>query len=188
MKIYTKTGDKGQTSLWGGQRVAKSHLRIEAYGTVDELNSLLGVVRDLCAGERLGAPIKLIQDTLFVVGGMLATPSDKKLAMAPIGVEDIEWLEKGIDRMETELPPLTNFVLPGGYVAASQCHVARCVCRRAERLVVALSEHDSPPALVMEYLNRLSDYLFVLARYILVSNGGEEIIWEGRKSAMNDGQ
>jgi cob(I)alamin adenosyltransferase len=180
LKIYTKTGDKGQTSLWGGDRVSKSHLRIESYGTVDELNSNLGLVGDYTSGQ-LKVDIKHLQDILFVVGAMLATPTDKKFALIPIDLEDILWLEKGIDTMESQLEPLKNFILPGGHPAVSHCHVARCVCRRAERLVVALNDLDEAPSLVIEYLNRLSDYLFVLSRFLAKENHVEEIIWVAKK-------
>lgn len=181
-KIYTKTGDKGQTSLWGGARVPKHHLRIESYGTVDELNSHLGLVRDSLQDENLRTNLKTIQDRLFTVGSILATDPEKadKMATPDLLQSDIEQLEQWIDEMDQSLPELKNFILPGGHPAVSFCHIARCVCRRAERLTVALHELEPVNELVLIYLNRLSDYLFVLARKVGQIFGAAEIIWKAR--------
>ena len=181
-KIYTKTGDKGQTSLWGGARVPKHHIRIEAYGTVDELNSYLGLVRDQLQDEELRTDLKIIQDRLFALGSILATDPEKsgKIQTPDLFESDIEQLETWIDNMESLLPELKNFILPGGHQAVSFCHVARCVCRRAERLSVALNENEPVNELVLQYLNRLSDYLFVLSRRIGQLYGVEEVIWNQR--------
>jgi len=181
-KIYTKTGDKGQTSLWGGARVPKHHIRIEAYGTVDELNSYLGVVRDHLSDETLRLNLKTIQDRLFTLGSILATDPEKagKIQTPDLFESDIQQLEQWIDEMEASLPTLKNFILPGGHAAVSFCHVARCVCRRAERLSVALNENEPINELVLQYLNRLSDYLFVLSRYIGQLFGVNEVVWNGR--------
>jgi cob(I)alamin adenosyltransferase len=181
-KIYTKTGDKGQTSLWGGARVPKHHIRIEAYGTVDELNSYLGVVRDQLQDEELKTDLKIIQDRLFTLGSILATDPEKsgKIQTPDLFESDIKQLETWIDNMESLLPELKNFILPGGHQAVSFCHVARCVCRRAERLSVALNENEPVNELVLQYLNRLSDYLFVLSRRIGQLYGVEEVIWNQR--------
>lgn len=184
MKVYTKTGDKGTTSLYGGVKVSKNHVRIDAYGTVDELNSTIGLIRcsqiDILFIEQLIQ----IQKDLFHVGAELATPKEKMYlangkSRLPklIAESDIEQLEKWIDEMEEKLPPLTHFILPGGYLAASHAHLSRCICRRAERITVALSELDEIGEEVLKYLNRLSDYLFVLARKIAADAGREEIKW-----------
>lgn len=171
MKIYTRTGDRGETSLFGGARVPKNDPRIEAYGTVDELNSLLGVVLAIESDVQLLA----VQRDLFEIGAHLASPGTSRFT----GVDSsrIEELERGIDAMEAELAPLKSFILPGGTPAAAQLHVARTVCRRAERLVVAL--HDDDPATLssITYLNRLSDYLFVAARYANHKRGVEDVPW-----------
>lgn len=166
MKIYTKRGDKGETSLLGGQRVPKHHLRIEAYGTVDELNAFLGLLRDQ---EGMLTEVKeeivFIQETLFTIGSHLALePGKEKIKLPEISNMQIELLEKSIDKMNETLPEMRNFVLPGGHQAVSLCHVARCVCRRAERNTVHLSEFSKVEKEVIAYLNRLSDYLFVLGR------------------------
>jgi cob(I)alamin adenosyltransferase len=179
-KIYTKTGDEGQTALFGGRRLPKSHLRIESYGTVDELNSFLGLVRDMTNDIHIAAILKDIQDRLFAIGANLASDPSKKLAPPDIKQEDIGLLEREIDVMEEVLPTLKNFILPGGHPAVSHCHVARCVCRRAERLVVALHLEEPVELLVLQYLNRLSDYLFVLSRKIGYDLGVEEVIWKPR--------
>jgi len=182
MKIYTKTGDKGQTSLIGGTRVPKHHLRIETYGTVDELNSHIGLVRDTFQHHHSQAILKLIQDRLFTIGASLASDPEKSKMKIPDLLEtDVELLEKEIDTMNEVLPELKNFILPGGHHVASYCHVARCVCRRAERLSVHLSENDFVDDKVIIYLNRLSDYLFVLARFILHTNTAPEIPWQPRQ-------
>lgn len=183
-KIYTKTGDTGSTALIGGSRVPKSHIRIEAYGTVDELNSWLGVVADLLGDDDRNKPVlKEIQNRLFTIGSSLACDPDKdiKMAIPDLKAEDVILLEKEIDWMDVQLPALKNFVLPGGNSVASHCHVARCVCRRAERICVAMQEEKQPvDKLVIQYLNRLSDYLFTLSREILHSQKGVETIWETR--------
>lgn len=166
MKIYTKKGDSGETSLLGGQRVPKHHLRIEAYGTVDELNSFLGLLRDQSeVHQDIRHEIIQIQETLFTIGSHLALePGKEKIKLPEISKADAEKLEQAIDRMNEHLPEMRNFVLPGGHQAVSICHVARCVCRRAERNVVHLSEFSRVEKEVLAYLNRLSDYLFVLSR------------------------
>lgn len=167
-KIYTKTGDKGKTSLIGGTKVPKSHLRIESYGTVDELNSYIGLVNDHLHHPHLKIMLKEIQDRLFTVGAALACDPEKELKMSipDLKEEDIQLLENEIDSMTAELPEMKHFILPGGHIAVSTAHVARCVCRRAERICVAMTEQEMPvEPLVIKYLNRLSDYLFVLARY-----------------------
>ena len=180
-KIYTKTGDKGQTSLFGGKRLAKHHLRIEAYGTVDELNVYVGLVRDNAENEAIRALLKDIQDRLFTIGATLATDPDKALSTPDLHISDIEVLERAIDEMETELPPLKNFILPGGHTTVSFCHLARVVCRRAERLSVALDEAEGVDNIVLKYLNRLSDYFFVLSRKLAKDLGVEEVTWNARK-------
>jgi cob(I)alamin adenosyltransferase len=169
MKIYTKTGDKGTTALFGGERVPKSDARVDAYGTVDELNSYLGLLRDLSKESLLIE----IQDRLFTVGAILATVSDK-VKVPRLSDDDVLVLEKAIDKMEESLEPMKHFILPGGHETVSFCHIARTVCRRAERLVVALESADP---LVIKYLNRLSDYLFVLSRYLSKKLRAEEIPW-----------
>ena len=182
-KIYTKTGDKGTTALIGGTRIPKNHIRIEAYGTVDELNSWLGCIYDQLSVQELKELLKEIQDRLFTLGSSLACDPDKntKMEIPDLKPKDILLLEHEMDRMNEVLPELKNFVLPGGNLTASNCHVARCVCRRAERICVAIQEENQfiDPQ-VIQYLNRLSDYLFVLARYILHINKGEETIWKSR--------
>lgn len=182
MKIYTKTGDKGQTSLFGGERVPKHHLRIESYGTVDELNSFIGLVRDQKIDERSYDTLIEIQDRLFTLGSMLATPDDKggKIKIPKLAEVDIEFLEKEIDAMNEQLPPLKSFVLPGGHTTVSYCHICRTVCRRAERLVTALAENEPVDELVVKYLNRLSDYLFTLARKLSQDLGANEVEWSPR--------
>jgi cob(I)alamin adenosyltransferase len=178
MKIYTKTGDKGQTSLIGGTRVPKHHLRIESYGTVDELNSYIGLIRDQQLSEHQQNLLKEIQDRLFTIGSALASdPEKSKMKIPDLHQEDIELLEKEIDTMTADLPELRHFILPGGSNAVSFCHLARCVCRRAERLCVHLSEDSFVDEKVMVYLNRLSDYLFVLSRKLCFDNQIEENKW-----------
>jgi cob(I)alamin adenosyltransferase len=165
MKIYTKTGDQGTTALFGGKRVSKADLRIDAYGTVDELNSWIGVVRDQPVNEKRKDFLVAIQDHLFVTGAILATePGNTKVKIPALSEEDVTALEKEIDAMDSQLPPMRSFILPGGHQAVSFCHVARTVCRRAERLTIALHAQEPIDMLVVRYLNRLSDYLFVLAR------------------------
>ncbi|ADY51202.1 ATP/cobalamin adenosyltransferase [Pseudopedobacter saltans DSM 12145] len=178
MKIYTKTGDKGYTSLIGGTRISKHHLRIESYGTIDELNSYLGLIKDQDIRDRDKEVLKEIQDRLFTIGALLASDPEKQTKKVPdLFISDVELLEKEIDLMTEILPALRHFVLPGGTTASSFCHIARCVCRRAERLVVELSETSIVEKLVIMYLNRLSDYLFVLSRTINHLSHVEENKW-----------
>lgn len=180
-KIYTKTGDKGTTALFGGARVPKHHIRIESYGTVDELNSYIGLLRDFIEDKHLQDVLKEIQDRLFTVGAILATdPSKKKLKTPDLQDTDVTFLETEIDAMETQLEPLQSFILPGGHSTVSFCHIARCVCRRAERLSVALNGNEPIEPLVMQYLNRLSDYLFVLGRLLAKMLGAKEEPWVPR--------
>jgi cob(I)alamin adenosyltransferase len=182
MKIYTKTGDTGQTSLLGGSRVPKHHLRIESYGTLDELNSSIGVVRDHTKHESIQAWLINIQETLFTLGAELATePGNETVKIPHILNSDITWLENRIDEMDAILPPLKNFVLPGGAPVVSFCHVARCICRRAERITVHLAEEESAPEFSIQYLNRLSDFLFTLCRYFSLIENAKEIPWNPRK-------
>jgi cob(I)alamin adenosyltransferase len=183
MKIYTKTGDAGETSLYGGQRVSKADARVEAYGTVDETNALLGVVRASGAVPDVDALLEQIQNELFVVGGELACPPERvaTLGMPLIDAPRIEALEQAIDRYEAELAPLKSFVLPGGSVTASGLHHARAVCRRAERLVVAIASENPVRAELVVYLNRLSDLLFVLARYANHVAHLPDVPWAPRK-------
>lgn len=183
MKIYTKTGDAGKTSLIGGAKVLKSNPRIEAYGTVDELNSYIGLVSDFCNGDHTKNILKEIQDRLFTIGSELACDPDKntKLAIPDLHESDVELLEKEIDKMDAELPQMKNFILPGGLPVVSFMHIARCVCRRAERCCVGLLENgDVASSLIIKYINRLSDYLFMLARYTGMINNVPEIIWKPR--------
>lgn len=183
LKIYTKTGDKGTTSLIGGTKVSKSHIRIESYGTVDELNSWVGVVSDHIADATTKQTLKEVQDRLFTIGSSLACDPEKepKLKIPDLHESDVEFLEKEIDRMNEVLEPMRAFILPGGAAAVSFAHVARCVCRRAERLCVAMQQDEMEvESLVLKYLNRLSDYLFVVARYITHLQGAEEIQWKPR--------
>lgn len=185
MKVYTKTGDKGTTALFGGTRVPKHHIRIESYGTVDELNSYIGLIRDQEIAETYKKALIRIQDRLFTAGAILATDPEKailksgkeRLNIPKISEQDVSFLENEIDTMESFLPPMTHFVLPGGHQTVSFCHIARCVCRRAERLSVALSEAEPTDEQVLKYLNRLSDYLFVLARKLSFDLKAEEVKW-----------
>jgi len=182
-KIYTKTGDKGTTSLIGGTKVNKSHIRIESYGTVDELNSWIGVVNDHIDDVVTQQTLKEIQDRLFTIGSSLACDPDKeiKLKIPDLQETDVEFLEREIDRMNESLPEMKTFILPGGAAAVSFAHVARCVCRRAERICVAMqAEELEVEPLVIKYLNRLSDYLFVIARYIGHLQNAEEVQWKPR--------
>ena len=183
IKIYTKTGDKGKTSLIGGTKVFKNDIRIATYGTIDELNSHIGLVGDYTPGEHNRNILKLVQDRLFVIGSSLACDPGKETGMhiPDLKEEDIELLEKEIDKMNDALPPMKNFILPGGHVAVSSTHIARCVCRRAERLCVNMQQHELfVEPLIIKYINRLSDYLFVLARFIAQELHVAEIIWRGR--------
>ena len=181
MKIYTKTGDKGQTSLVGGTRVSKTELRIEAYGTVDELNSYVGLVRDQAVNIDRKELLKEIQDRLFTIGSILASePEQTKKRIPDLHESDIELLEKAMDEMDTHLEPMRFFILPGGNQAISFGHVARTVCRRAERVVLRLSLESEVNDLVIRYLNRLSDYLFVLCRMMAKDLNIEENAWKPR--------
>lgn len=189
MKVYTKTGDSGTTALFGGTRVPKHHIRIESYGTVDELNSHIGLIRDQDMSDLYKKVLIEVQDRLFTVGAILATPPEKetlkngqpRLQNLGIVESDIEFLENEIDRMEEALPPMTHFVLPGGHTTVSYCHIARCVCRRAERLAVHLNDIEPTDEHVIKYLNRLSDYLFVLARKLSHDLNADEVQWIPRK-------
>jgi cob(I)alamin adenosyltransferase len=180
-KIYTKTGDKGETSLIGGVRVPKYHLRIESYGTVDELNSYIGLVKDMITDEHAKEVLYEIQDRLFTIGSVLASdPEKSKMKIPDLHETDVELLEKEMDVMDENLPELRSFILPGGHPAVSTAHVARCICRRAERLVVHLSNESQVPEIIAVYLNRLSDYLFVLSRKIATDFNVDEIPWRPR--------
>ena len=191
MKIYTKTGDKGITSLFGGTRVPKHHIRIESYGTVDELNAHIGLLRDQEIHKHYKDMLITIQDNLFTVGAILATDPEKstlksgkaRLNIPKISEADITQLEDEMDAMNDALPPITHFVLPGGHQTVSFCHIARCVCRRAERLATALNELEPVQSETLIYLNRLSDYLFVLARKLSYDLKAEEIKWVPNKES-----
>lgn len=181
MKIYTKTGDKGTTALLGGARVPKSDLRINAYGTVDELNSFVGLLRDQEVNASRVDLLKEIQDRLFTIGADLATmPEKKKVKKPDLLEEDVLLLEREMDSMESELAPLKAFILPGGHQSVSFCHLARTVCRRAERIAVELSAHEEVSHLVIQYLNRLSDFLFVLGRKMAQELNVDEVTWKPR--------
>jgi cob(I)alamin adenosyltransferase len=189
-KIYTKTGDKGQTGLLGGTRVPKHDLRIQAYGTVDELNSHIGLVRDMITTQRtelidadaIKQLLIIVQDRLFTIGSHLAAdPEKNKMALPPMHDTDVTELENAIDQINDRIPPMKFFVLPGGHITISHLHVARCVCRRAERLVIELNEAQLVLPLILVYLNRLSDYLFTLSRGIAFDLKAEETPWHPRK-------
>ena len=190
MKIYTKTGDKGTTALFGGTRVPKHHIRIDSYGTVDELNSHLGLIRDQDIDAHSKSILQIIQDKLFTVGAVLATDPEKailksgkeRLNIPKISTKDIELLETEMDAMNETLPQMTHFVLPGGHQTVSFCHIARCVCRRAERLASALNEAEPFQPETLTYLNRLSDYLFVLARKLSKDLQADEVKWIPNKN------
>ncbi|EHQ41777.1 cob(I)yrinic acid a,c-diamide adenosyltransferase [Myroides odoratus] len=185
MKIYTKTGDQGTTALFGGTRVPKNHVRIEAYGTVDELNSYIGLIRDQEIPALEKQTLLAIQHHLFTVGAILATDPEKavlkngkeRLNIPKITPDTLVFLEDEIDRMEENLAPMTHFILPGGHTTVSFCHIARCVCRRSERLSVQLDQEEAVDPEVLMYLNRLSDYLFVLARKLTFDLQADEIKW-----------
>lgn len=177
LKIYTKTGDAGSTSLFGGKRLPKSHLRIEAYGTVDELNSFMGLLRDACEDPAVKMRLEAIQNLLFNIGAALATEPGQPAVVPAVEEEHIALLERLMDDMDAQLPPLRNFILPGGHPTVSFCHIARCVCRRAERQVVALAAEESVHERIIPYLNRLSDYLFVLSRKLAQDLEAQEVIW-----------
>ncbi|MBT1702141.1 cob(I)yrinic acid a,c-diamide adenosyltransferase [Chryseosolibacter indicus] len=181
MKIYTKTGDQGLTSLFGGKRVSKADLRIDTYGTIDELNSWIGVLRDQSVNETRKDILIEIQDRLFTIGSILATePGNTKVKIPHLSEEDIINLEKQIDAVDAELEPMRFFVLPGGHQSVSFGHVARTVCRRAERLTIALHQHEPVDLQVIKYLNRLSDYLFMLCREMTAELKVEETPWKPR--------
>lgn len=181
MKIYTKTGDKGQTSLVGGKRISKSNIQIAAYGTIDELNSHIGLLRDSIKEKRSIDHLTKIQNTLFVIGSRLASEEGRiPDYLSEIEKNDIESIEKEIDWLNTQIEPLKNFILPGGHPVVSYAHISRCVCRRAERIIVKLSEIDTVEENIIIYLNRLSDYLFTLARKIGKDFGINEIEWKSR--------
>ena len=189
MKIYTKTGDKGTTALFGGTRVAKHHIRIDSYGTVDELNSWLGLIRDQKINHQYKKVLVIIQHKLFTIGAILATDPEKwmlktgkeRLNIPKIETTDVQLLEKEIDSMEGAILPMTHFILPGGHPVVSYCHVARTVCRRAERLISELHTNAPFDERVLSYINRLSDYLFVLARKLSFDLEVEEIKWVPEK-------
>jgi cob(I)alamin adenosyltransferase len=191
MKIYTKTGDNGTTALFGGTRVPKHHIRIDSYGTVDELNSWIGLLRDQESGSETNKTLMKIQDRLFTIGAVLATDPEKallksgkqRLNIPKVSEDDILLLENEIDKMNDSLPPMTHFILPGGHQAVSFCHIARCVCRRAERMSTELYENEPFDPRVLKYLNRLSDYLFVLARKLSHDLKAKEIKWIPEKKS-----
>ena len=180
-KIYTKTGDRGETSLLGGRRVKKYHLKIEAYGTADELNSFIGLLRDQEMSSSYKAVLLNIQEKVFVAESLLACDEGCKPEELPVITEDdIRFLEKEIDAMNESLPELKHFILPGGNPAVSGAHVCRCVCRRTERIVIQLSEQEGVNEMVLQFFNRLSDYFFVLARKIAHDAGIGDIEWKGK--------
>jgi cob(I)alamin adenosyltransferase len=181
MKIYTKTGDKGMTGLFGGKRLPKDDLRIEAYGTVDELNAFVGTLNTAFVDEIQNNILSEIQRRLFTIGSNLASDPDKEMITPDIKPDDIADLEYAMDNMEEDLPPLRNFVLPGGHHAAALAHVCRTVCRRAERRVITLDREAAVEPLIIQYLNRLSDYFFMLSRYIVHIHGAEEVAWIPRR-------
>ena len=179
MKIYTKKGDKGNTQLLGGSKVKKNHIKLECYGTIDELNAFIGNIYDQKINKSNKETLKKIQNHLFNLGSCIAYDGKKKNIKLPnITEKNIEMLEKEIDKMDSSLPILTNFILPSGLPTVSKCHIARTVCRRAERNLVALAQEEKIDPLQLKYLNRLSDYLFVLARIILMQNNISAIVWE----------
>lgn len=181
MKIYTKKGDNGETSLIGGTRVPKHSLRIESYGTIDELNSYIGLIRDQAINSFHIKELLEIQDRLFTMGSLLASdPEGVKMKLPELHTKDVEFLERAIDEMDAQLPEMKNFVLPGGHTTVSFCHIARCVCRRAERLVIHLKETEEISEVIIQYLNRLSDYLFVLSRKIGQDLQAKEVPWIAR--------
>ncbi|MDZ4838486.1 MAG: cob(I)yrinic acid a,c-diamide adenosyltransferase [Bacteroidota bacterium] len=178
MKIYTRKGDAGKTSLIGGVRVAKDNVRIEAYGTIDELNSYIGLVRDVCTDIVQAELLYKIQNTLFDIGSHLAAHPEKSVMKLPdINQNEIDEMEQQMDIMNDQMPPLAHFILPGGHVHVSYCHLARTVCRRAERHIVSLNKSRPVESLIMRYINRLSDYLFVLGRYYAHLLQVAEIMW-----------
>lgn len=181
MKIYTRKGDTGTTSLIGGTQVAKFHYRIDAYGTIDELNSNVGLVRDCLQDEAIRDLLYQVQNHLFAIGSVLASDGKDNMKLPEIEEKHVEALEQGIDQLDRELQPLQNFVLPGGHPHVSYCHIARTVCRRAERKTVQLNENERVNPLIITYLNRLSDYFFVLARKVAKDLNVDEVTWNGGK-------
>jgi len=189
MKIYTKTGDDGTTGLFGGTRVAKHHIRIDSYGTVDELNTWLGLIRDQKIDPIYQQQLITIQEHLFTVGAILATDPEKevlkngkeRLKITKVGTTEIEFLETSIDQMDGQLPQMTHFILPGGHTTVSYCHIARTVCRRAERISTLLYQSEPFDKNVLSFINRLSDYLFVLARKLSYDLQAKEIKWVPKK-------
>ena len=183
MKIYTKSGDKGETSLLGGDRVKKYDLRIEAYGTADELNSWIGLLKDQSIDPNYKEFLLEVQDRIFTIGSNLAAIGNKKtnFNLPQILDQDILFVEKNIDFLQENLPEMTSFILPGGNTIVSYCHLARTVCRRCERIVIELSENEIVSPLIIQYLNRLSDYLFVLSRKLSIDLGVDEIPWNPKK-------
>lgn len=182
-KIYTKTGDSGSTSLIGGTKVPKNDIRIDAYGTVDELNSWIGLINDQLDMIEFKNELKDVQDRLFTIGSSLACDAEKepKMKLPDLHETDIKLLEIKIDEMTAQIPPMKSFILPGGHITVSSIHITRTVCRRAERLIVAMKQHDFfVDEKIIQYLNRLSDYLFTLARYASEKLGVEEIPWKPR--------
>ncbi len=183
-RIYTRTGDEGQTSLFAGGRTSKDTARLHAYGTIDELNSMLGLAIAQGLSAEVSAKVRAIQNELFVVGADLATPLDAETSwITRLSGEQVTRLEREIDAMDDRLPALKNFILPGGTVGTASLHVARTICRRAERWIVALTTEENLNASVLHYVNRLSDWLFVAARYESMISGGEEVIWHSPKDA-----
>lgn len=182
-KIYTRTGDDGTTGLFGGARLPKHHIRIEAYGTVDELNSVIGLLASHITDQETLQLLITIQSRLFTVGSNLASDPSKDMITPDLTDEDIQMIERTIDRLQTTLPELKNFILPGGNQAVSVAHIARTVCRRAERRCVALSYDSTVDPIIILYLNRLSDYFFVLARWLGQQEGIAEIKWAPRESS-----
>jgi cob(I)alamin adenosyltransferase len=182
IKVYTKTGDSGQTSLVGGKRVPKNHERIMAYGTVDELNVNVGALRDIVEQESLTKTLIIIQNDLFILGSLLASDGSSKVNLPSLSMQKIEFLEKQIDLMDEDLPAIKNFILPGGHPTVSAAHICRVICRRAERLLVDLTERKEVDTIYMKYLNRLSDYFFVLSRTLSTINNAVETPWIPDKS------
>ena len=181
MKIYTKKGDRGETSLIGGVRVKKSNVRIHAYGTVDELNSMVGLLKDNLIDDEDISLLLEIQNNLFVIGSSLASAPGSKMSLPEIKTKDVEKLEVQMDKMNEDLPELTSFILPGGHTVVSYCHLARTICRRAERWVIEITESEKIDTILIEYLNRLSDYFFVLARKIAIDFNSKEVLWHPSK-------
>jgi len=180
-RIYTKTGDQGETALFGGRRVPKSDLRVDAYGTVDELNSFIGLLRDSVDNQHVREILAHTQHRLFTLGAHLASDPAKHPPTPDLLPDDITLLENEMDKMDEQLPSLKHFILPGGHTTVSVCHLCRTVCRRAERLTVALVQSGEPvEALALQYLNRLSDYFFLLARFLSKELEVEEVIWKTR--------